>query len=83
MPESPVFATIYSQQADAKGSNTRRPSACFVYGLQNFKRGQIGDEKIDGWLVLVHGTVKYLVGRFNVDTSTRQRIWNCALESYI
>ena len=48
------------------------------YGLRNLKRGPDGDYEIDGQLVLVCGTVKYLVSRFK---TTIQCIWNCALES--
>ena len=32
------------------------------YGLQNLKRGPDGDNKFDGQLVLVRGTIKYLAG---------------------
>ena len=45
-------------------------------GLRNLKRGPDGDYEIDGQLVLVRGTVKYLVSRFK---TTIQCIWNCAL----
>ena len=36
------------------------------YGLQNLQRGPNGDDKIDGRLVLVCGTVQYLAGWFKV-----------------
>ena len=52
------------------------------YGLWILKRGPDGGNEIDGQLVLVRGTVKYLAGRFKVDKTTLQRIWNPALESY-
>ena len=52
------------------------------YGLQNLNRGPDGDNKIDGQLVLVHGTSNYLVARFKVDKTTIQFIWNRMLESY-
>ena len=42
------------------------------YGLRNLKRAPNGDDEIDGWLVLVHGTVKYLAGLFKVDKTTVQ-----------
>ena len=41
-----------------------------------------GGDEIDGRLILVRGTVKFLAGRFKVDKTTIQRIWNRALESY-
>ena len=52
------------------------------YGLQNLNRGPDGDNKIDGQLVLVHGTSNYLVAWFKVDKTTIQFIWNRMLESY-
>ena len=44
------------------------------HGLRNLKRGPDGDYEIDGQLVLVRGTVKYLVSGFKVDKTTIQCI---------
>ena len=52
------------------------------YGLQNLQKGPDGGDEIDGRLILVHGTVKFLAGQFKVDKTTIQCIWNRALESY-
>ena len=51
------------------------------YGLRNLQKGPDGGDEIDGWLILVRGTVKFLAGWFKVDKPTIQRIWNRALES--
>ena len=51
-------------------------------GLQNLQKGPDGGDEIDGQLILVRGTVKFLAGRFKVDKTTIQRIWNRTLESY-
>jgi hypothetical protein len=52
------------------------------YGLRNLQKGPDGGDEIDGWLILVRGTVKFLAGWFKVDKTTIQNIWNRALESY-
>ena len=52
------------------------------YGLRNLQKGPDGGDEIDGRLILVRGTVKFLAGRFKVDKTTIQCIWNRALESY-
>ena len=52
------------------------------YGLRNLQKGPDGGDEIDGQLILVRGTVKFLAGRFKVDKTTIQRIWKRALESY-
>ena len=53
------------------------------YGLRNLQKGPDGGgDEIDGRLILVRGTVKFLAGRFKVDKTTIQRIWNRMLESY-
>ena len=53
------------------------------YGLRKLKNDLMETmSEIDGQLLLVHGTVKYLAGRFKVDKTTTQRIRNRALESY-
>ena len=52
------------------------------YGLRNLQKGPGGGDEIDGWLILVCGTVKFLVGWFKVDKTTIQRIWNRTLKSY-
>ena len=33
------------------------------YGLRNLQKGPDGGDEIDGWLILVRGTVKFLAGR--------------------
>ena len=53
------------------------------YGLRNLQKGpEGGGDEIDGWLVLVHGTVKYLAGQFKVDKATVKCIWNHTFKSY-
>ena len=52
------------------------------YGLQNLQKGPDGGDEIDGRLILVRGTVKFLVVWFKVDKTTIQRIWNRVLKSY-
>ena len=52
------------------------------YGLQNLQKGPDGGDEIDGRLILVHGTVKFLEGQFKVDKTTLQCIWNGALKSH-
>ena len=52
------------------------------YGLRNLQKGPDGGDEIDGQLILVRGTIKFFAGRFKVDKTTIQRIWNRALESY-
>jgi len=51
------------------------PEQCqllFECGLWKLKKGPNGCDEIDSWLVLVHGTVKYLVGQFKVNKTTVQ-----------
>ena len=52
------------------------------YSLQNLQKGPDGGDEIDGRLILVHGTIKFLAGQFKVDKTTIQRILSHALESY-
>ena len=52
------------------------------YGLRNLQKGPDGGDEIDGQLILVRGTIKFFAGRFKVDKTTIQRIWNRMLESY-
>ena len=52
------------------------------YGLQNLQKGpDRGGDEIDGKLIFVHGTIKYLAGLFKVEKTTIQTISNCVLDS--
>ena len=52
------------------------------YGLRNLQKGPDGGDELDGRLILVRGTITFLAGRFKVDKTSIQRVWNRALESY-
>ena len=52
------------------------------YGLRNLPKGPDGGDEIDGRLILVRGTIKFLVGQFKVDKTTIQSIWNRVLQFY-
>ena len=52
------------------------------YGLWNLKKGPDGSEEIDGWLILLPGTVKSMLHWLDVNKSTAQRTFNRALTSY-
>ena len=53
------------------------------YGWRNLQKGPDGGDEIDGRLIFVCETFKFLGGQLKVDkTRTIQCIWNRALESY-
>ena len=83
MPDPPFFLPPPLLNKHMRKDLT--PEECQLvldYGLRNLQKGPGGGDEIDGWLILVCGTVKFLVGWFKVDKTTIQRIWNRALESY-
>ena len=51
-------------------------------GLWFTEPAKAKEDEIDGWLVLLRGTIKYLVGQFKVEKTTIQHIWNYVLKSY-
>ena len=65
-----------------KDLTTEERQLVLDYGLRNLQKGPDGGDQIDGWLILVRGTVKFLVVWFKVDKTTIQRIWNRVLKSY-
>jgi len=51
------------------------------YALRNLEKGHDRRDEIDGWLVLLPGTVKFISHRLDVNKSTVQCTWNRALTS--
>ena len=79
MPDPPFFlATTSSQQAHEKGSNTTRVSTYFGLWSAEPQKGPDGEDKIDGQLVLVLGTIKYLAGLFKVDKELYHDVFGMA-----
>ena len=52
------------------------------YALRNLKKGPDGRDEIDGRLVLLPKTVKFMSHWLDVNKSTAQRTFNRALTSY-
>ena len=51
------------------------------YALRNLEKGHDRRDEIDGWLVLLPGTVKFISHRLDVNKSTVQHTWNRTLTS--
>lgn len=72
-PDTPFFLPpplLLNKQTMRKFStNISSASACVLdYGLQNLRKGPDGrGDEINSQLVLVCGTIRYLVGQFKVD----------------
>ena len=74
----PIFAATTSSQQIMKNDQTPEEHRfVFDYGLCNFKEGPPADDedKIDGQIIFVHGTIKYLACRFKIDKITKHNIF--------
>ena len=83
MPDPPFFLLppLLNKQR-RKDLTPEERQLVLDYDLQNLQKGPDEGDEIDGCVVLLHGTVKFLVGQFKVDKTTIQSIWNHAFESY-
>ena len=83
MPDPPFFLPPpFLNKHMRKDLTPNERQLVLDYGLRNLQKGPDGGDQIDGWLILVRGTVKFLVVWFKVDKTTIQRIWNRVLKSY-